>query len=439
MKKVLLFSGVLLTIILAACSATETVTPQPGTDADESPVSPSEAADPTATSAPTPSATPEESTIRIWHAWDETYSPALVEIIAGFQVNNPGVYFDVLYIPRENLLERYIEATRTGDGPSLLLGPAEWGPILYDEELISDMNGLFSGELLARFSPPALEQGQYKSAQLGLPHSLQGVVIYRNRSIIPESADTFEDLLSLATSFTEGDTIGAVLERGFFYSGGHLYGIGGSLLGDDGLPEFNDVKGIEWVNLLQDFELTGATTYLSDRDLELFREGRVGIVIDGTWNLDDLAEAVGEQDLMIDPWPTYGDDALSGYVQSEHVFLNPNISDHNLEATLRFVEYFSSTEAQTILAGVGFIPAVTDLQLTGESRQRHLTQAIIALSGGSGYPVVPEMSIYPAYMDQALRSIFELGAVPQDALNAAEEAILREIEQMQETQSQEGG
>jgi arabinogalactan oligomer/maltooligosaccharide transport system substrate-binding protein len=308
--------------------------------------------------------------------------------------------------------------------------------------LISDVNGLFSGELLARFSPPALEQGQYKSAQLGLPNSLQGVVIYRNRSIIPESADTFDDLLSLAASFTEGDTIGAVLERGFFYSGGHLDGIGGSLLGDDGLPEFNDVKGIEWVNLLQDFELSGATTYLSDRDLELFREGRVGIVIDGTWNLNDLAEAVGEQDLVIDPWPTYGDDALSGYVQSEHVFLNPNISDHNLDATLLFVEYFSSPEAQTILAGVGFIPAVTDLQLTGEASQRHLTQAMIALAGGSGYPVVPEMSIYPAYMDQALRSIFELGAVPQDALNAAEEAILQEIEQMQETQEtqpQDGG
>jgi maltose-binding protein MalE len=64
---------------------------------------------------------------------------------------------------------------------------------------------------------------------------------------------------------------------------------------------------------------------------------------------------------------------------------------------------------------------------------------MIALAGGSGYPVVPEMSIYPAYMDQALRSIFELGAVPQDALNAAEQAILQEIEQMQETQPQDGG
>jgi len=190
MRKVLLLTGVLLTIILAACSATETVTPQPGTDAVELQVSPSEAAEPTATSAPTPSATPEESTIRIWHGWDETYSPALVEIIAGFQSNNPGVYFDVLYIPRENLLERYMEATRAGDGSSLLLGPAEWGPILYDDGLISDVNGLFSRELLARFSPPAIEQGQYKSAQLGLPNSLQGVVMYRNRSIIPESAES---------------------------------------------------------------------------------------------------------------------------------------------------------------------------------------------------------------------------------------------------------
>jgi arabinogalactan oligomer/maltooligosaccharide transport system substrate-binding protein len=433
MKHWFWFLSLLLVLMLAGCSAVENTPTPPSTENVLAEITPTEPAMPTATSEPTPTTGPAQSTIRIWHSWDEPYVPALVEIISDFQENNPNVHFDVLYISRENLLDRYTEETRAGGGPSLLLGPAEWGPVLYEQELVSDLRERFPANVFDQFNQAALGQGRYLDAFLGLPYRLEGVVMYRNRAIIPEPADTFDELVSLGSSFTEGEILGAALERSFFYSAGHLEGIGGSLMDENGLPEFNQTKGVEWINLLAGFELAGPATYLSDRDIELFQEGRVGIVIDGTWNLGTLAEAVGEENLVIDPWPVYGDGALAGYVQSEQLFLNPQVSEHNLEPTLRFMEYISSTEAGTVLAEVGFIPALTGLQLTGDTVQRHQTQAMIALAGGAAYPTHQNMAIYPAHMDQALRSVFELGVSAQDALQMAEDAILNELEQLQIT------
>lgn len=385
---------------------------------------------PTEPPEPTPTEEPVPTTVRIWHAWDEPYVPALVEIITMFQENNPNIYFDVLYIPRENLLTRYIEEARAGGGPSILLGPAEWGPQLFEQNLIDDLGSKFSSDFYARFNPAALGQMEIQGSTIGLPYQIEGVVLLRNQAIIPEAPDSFGDLVNLAKSFTQGETIGAILERSFFFSGGHLLGIGGNLMDDNGYPAFNDPKGIEWVNMLIDFDSVGPTTLLSDSDLDLFLESRVGFIIDGTWNVDQIAEAIGPENLVIDPWPSYANGFLSGFVQGEDIFLSTQVDEYNLEPTLSFIDYFSSTEAQTALASVGMIPAVVDLQLIGDISQRRLTQIMKALEGGAIYPVLPEMESYIGPMDIAIRSVFELGTSPDIALDTAEEAILAELERL---------
>lgn len=389
-------------------------------------------ASPEATSTPvisTPTAVPvvsddyNQGTVTIWHSWDEPYVAALVQIISDFKTLYPEVHFDVLYIPGENLLERYIQEAGSGGGPGILLGPAEWAPPLFDASLIADLSGMAEDNLLRSFNPAALEQMTYQGATIGLPYSIHGVVLYRNREIIPESPDTFDDLVSLATSFTQGDVVGADLERGFFFSGGHLNGIGGELMDENGDPAFNDELGVAWLDMLVDFERAGATEYQSNRDLELFMEGRVGFIIDGTWNMEALIEALGSDALAVDPWPAYNDGFLAGYVQGDDLFMNTNTSEGNLEAVWNFMSYFVSPDSQTILADVGLLPAITGLQLLGEITGRQLTQAMIALAGGAAYPALPEMAAYLAPMDIALRSVFENEVSSREALEEAENAV----------------
>ena len=381
----------------------------------------------TSTPLPTPTESPPHGTIKIWHAWDETEIPALVEIIRLFNEQYPDILFDVLYVPVEALPTRYEESTRDGWGPTLLLGPAEWGPGLYDQGLIADISDLAGQQLLQKINPAALGSVAYQGAMIGLPHTMNGVVLYRNRLIIPEPANTFEDLVAHTQQATNGDIIGAVLERSFFFSGGHLNGLGGRLMDDNNDPAFNNLAGLEWVSLLQSFEQAGPTEYLTDNDIALFRQNRVGVIIDGTWNRADLAEAIGADRLAIDPWPTYANGALSGYVRSENVYMSAQAEGNQREASWLFMQYLLSEPAQKILAMVDHIPVAEAVEVDDPL----MAEAMIAMAGGTTYPPVPAMDIYNIQMDLALRSIFFNGIEPAAALQTAQDEIFNQLSQSQ--------
>ena len=360
----------------------------------------------------------------IWHSWDEPQVAALVEILAGFSELYPDVLFDVLYVPPTDLRNRFEAAGREGAGPVILLGPGEWGPALYDAGYLHDLTGLVSPEMLDQIAAPALEAVRYREALIGLPYSMQGIVLYRNKQIIPIPPDDFEDVIQLAQASTQNETLGAYLERSYFSSGGHLLGLGGRLMLEDGEPAFDDAFGLEWVELLRAFEQSGPTTFLSDDDLALFQEGRVGWFTEGTWRMQALAEALGPENIAIDPWPIYGDGRLAGFVQVENIYLSQEaVSSATLgartggdpqSAAWLLVEYFYSPEAQTLLAESGRIPVISGLE-TGDPL---VAQAITALAGGVPYPVIAEADLYPATLDIALQSIFQAETDPLDALNA---------------------
>lgn len=379
--------------------------------------------------------TPEvvKGTLTIWHSWNEEQVAILEEILDEFQQEYPEVLFDVLYIPQENLLSRLDLAVLEGGGPDLFYGPAEWGPGLYRVGLISDLSNLINNQILEQINPPALDGARYQNDLLGLPYAQQGVVLYRNVSLAPDIPATFDDLVRMANGITQGEIVGAYLDQGFFFSGGHLDGLGGRLMDEDGLPAFNNNQGLTWLELLQDFSQAGATDYASDKDLQLFQEGRVGWIIDGTWNREVLLSALGQDNVAIDPWPAYKGQTLSGYVQSWNVYLSAQTSQADQKIALDFMEFLLSTNQQAKLVDGGFIPVVSGLRLADPRQERILSQIIAALAGGTAYPIAPEMTVYLAPMDLALQSVLFRDVPPEQALAEAEEAILREIERARST------
>jgi maltose-binding protein MalE len=395
--------------------------------------SPLSTAERTPTLIPTPTDVVIQGTITLWHSWDESELPALVQVIADFQNIYPNVLFDVLYIPDEVLRGRFEEEARAGGGPTLLLGPAQWGPALYDAGLLSDLTQLAEEQMLANINQAAFEAVQYKDAIIGLPHTIQGVVLFRNLNIVPDSARTYEELIVLANSSTREDKVGAMLERSFFYSGAHLNGIGGRLMDNDGLPVFIDEKGEEWLDLLIKFEQVGPTDYYTDQDLVFFNEEKVGLIIDGTWNMLSSAETIGYNKFVIDPWPAYGDGALSGYVLSNNIYLSTRITEDQQRASWKFMQYLLSPEAQTILVEIDHLPSVEGVHISDPAKGRLLTQVMSALSEGVTYPVNPRFEAYSIPMDIAIKQVLEEGASPAEALQIAHDSILISISEMEIT------
>ena len=380
-------------------------------------------------------APPEEEvmgTITLWQSWKENEIESLNEVIAAFQEKHPDVQFDVLYVPFDDLRGKFETAAATGGGPTVLIGAADWGPALYDAELVADVRGFTNAPFLASINEAALGAVKYKGALIGLPETIKGVVMFRNTDIIAEAPATFDDLVAAAQAATQGDVVGANLERGFFFSAAHLDGIGGQLMDRDGNPMFNDEKGVEWLNLLNSFSDAGPTEYYTDNDVNLFKAGKAGIIIDGTWNTASLAEAIGADKLAIDPWPAFGEEEgahLSGYVQTENIYLSANAEGDDQMAAWKFMEFFLSAEAQAILADptkAGHIPAVAGVEVSDP----HMVQAMEAFAAGAVFPVIPEMGAYWGPMDTALQSVFDEGADPADALQQAFDSITAAIEEI---------
>jgi len=283
MKKSLFVMLVLLTamsLIVTACGSTpaptdappeptkEEAKPEP-TKEEAKPEPTKEEAKGEPTEAPEPTEPPAPAmsgTVSLWQSWKEEEIEGLNSVIAAFQEMYPDVQFDVLYVPFDDLRGKFETAAATGGGPSVLIGAADWGPALFDAELVSDVSGMTTEDFLRTINPAALGAVKYRNALIGLPQTIKGVVMFRNSDIVADAPATYDDLVAAAQAATDGDIVGANLERGFFFSAAQLNGVGGLLMDENGNPLFNDEKGVEWLNLLNSFMAQANVRLCSDRE-----------------------------------------------------------------------------------------------------------------------------------------------------------------------------
>jgi maltose-binding protein MalE len=319
-----------------------------------------------------------------------------------------------------------------GSGPDLLLGPANWGPGLFDEELVTDLNPFVPPNFLPSINPAALTSGKYRQALISLPLSQHGIVLFRNTGIIPTASKSFEEFKTESLSVTHGGIVGSYLERGSTFSAADIIGLGGSLMDEYGYPAFNSQFGLEWFDLLTAYDAAGAVTFNTNWDLDMFKRGRVGIIIDGTWNTSLLTQSIGADHLVIDPWPTFGTGNMSGWVESDSVFLNTVTSGDDRSAALAFMGYLLDPTVQMHLAEVGHIPSVT----TTIPRDPLILQAMQSFSNGAAYPITVDQGVLDLYrkeLDRAIQNVFINGASPSEALKTASDNLIVQLDNLQTT------
>jgi arabinogalactan oligomer / maltooligosaccharide transport system substrate-binding protein len=397
-------------LVLAACGGTAaTTTTAPSTESTTT----TAAMETTTTAAMETTTTAAMAdltgTITLWHSWKDTEIESLNEVIAGFQTLHPNVKFNVLFVPFDDLQNKVTTEWSTGTGPSVLIDATDRASQYLASDLIYDMKGLISQSVIDTINPAALSAVNYDGVYAGLPQSLKGVVMFRNKTLVPDAPKTFDDIVA---------TGNASLERGFFFSMADLVtACGGQVADADGMPAFNTDAGVCWLELLNQFP---NPTYNSDDDVDTFKAGQTGIIIDGTWNIGTLSDAIGADNLAIDAWPTAANGSMSGVVQTESIYISNNTTGDDLDAAKAFVEYFLSPEAQKILSDsskAAHIPAIGGVDVTDPL----LAGAVAAFAGGIAQPRFG--GCYWTNMDNALNSYFGGEATAQEALQNAADII----------------
>lgn len=421
------YLSISIVVIVSACTSNSDVTngtPEIAT------IEPTLTTVPVATSEPQPTADLVQElpcTISLWHSFDQEEIGSLLDVSSAYEEFQPDVEFDFMFSPHFDLKEKYKEAAQAGGGPAILIGSADWGPELFNDALVGNLANLTDSELLDQINSAALSSVQNSKALMGLPLNVKGVLLFRNANIIPEGPRSAGELMEYVQAATQGEIIGAYLDYGLYFSGGHLEARGGSLMDGEGNPSFNDADGISWMEMLKAFKEAFPVEQNSDNGTNLFREGRVGMVIDDISSTEGLAEAIGEQSLKIDPWP----DDMSGYIQSDVIYLNANLSEHDLDCGYAFMEHLLSAEAQELFsnpAKAGFIPAIDEIELSDPLQ----AQAALAFQSGTPLPVLPEMTVYWEPINIALQSVVEFDADPGEALTLAEQSIVNRLVQLRQ-------
>ncbi len=355
-----------------------------------------------------PAAMGPEATITLWHAWKENEIESLNDVITAFNAMYPDVTVEVLYVPFDDLQNKVTTDWSTGGGPDVLIDAFDRASGYLDADLLYDMDEVISADVIAELNPAAVAAVDYDGFKAGLPQTLKGVVLFRNKALAADPAASIDDIIAADAS----------LEQGYFFSMAHLVkACGGEIADADGNPAFNTDAGVCWLDLLATFP---NPTYYTDDDIDTFKAGTNAFAIDGTWNLTAFSEAIGAENLAIDPWPTAAGGNLSGVVQPESIYIGNNTDGAELDASVAFVEFFLSTEAQTLLADptkAGHIPVTAGVEVSDPL----LADAVAAFDGGIAQPRFG--GCYWGNMDAALQSFFAGSVTAEQALQDAFDII----------------
>ena len=124
--------------------------------------------------------------VTVWHGLEDQDALALFEVVSAFHKSGSDIRVALMYVPFDDLLEQYQTAVKAGNGPGVLLAPAEWGRPFYEGRLVSNIRWNISQQILTNLNPPAVEIATVDDAIVGLPYQISGVVMYRNAAIIGE-------------------------------------------------------------------------------------------------------------------------------------------------------------------------------------------------------------------------------------------------------------
>jgi maltose-binding protein MalE len=365
--------------------------------------------------------------VRIWLDWDERELTGLRELIASFTERYPEVTFAVSFYPETELLSTFRAADGEEGAPTVLFAPSDWGPVLWQDGLVLDLTSRVDAELETTVHPLAWKEAIYQGVVLGLPIEMKGIVLFRNRALVNEAAASVSAWVDMAQQLKNGKIVGAGLDYGFMFSVSQLTACGGWLFNEQGVLAIDSPAAICWLNLLRTLHETGRVTFNTDDDLELFETGQSAWLIEGTWNVERLTQAIGSENLAVDPWPVYSPMGrrLSGFVWTENVYLMPASSPADLEASWAFMRYLLTPEAQLIMSDPyngARLPALAALELDDPLQ----AQMVAALSQGSPWPLQTELKLIVEPIEGAVRSATIQGAEPEFAIELA----LLKIEQV---------
>ena len=372
-------------------------------------------------------------TVAYYSAKTGPYYEALAE---KFEKSNPDIDIKIEVVNWDVLNQKLTTDISSDVNADMAIIGTRWLVDYVEQDVAEPLDGLISEEMKQRFVPTFLSPGTLNGKVYGLPVAASARAMYYNQALMQKAgADvptTWDQLVDSAAKISKIDkTYGFGLQGKevetdvYFYYG--MWSEGGSLLKKDGSSNLASSASVANAKRLQSMienGLTqpGVTSYNREDVQNLFKQGRVGMMITAPFLVNQIKDEAPDLNYGIAPIPSGTSRATYGVTDSVVLFKN---SKHK-QAAVKFMDFMFTTEQRAeFSSGEGFLPVLKSVSKLPEFAENDAVKTFVNLLPEARFaPTIAGWSEVADITSNAVQAIYG-GADAQSTLDKAQKRVNR--------------
>ncbi len=357
--------------------------------------------------------------------------PYFEKMAAEFHKANPKTDIKIQVVNWDNLLQKLRTDIAGGVNPDLSIIGTRWLLDFVKDGLAEPLDQDMSPEFKARFIQPFLKPATIDGKIYGLPIAASARAMFYNKPMLakagyPNGPATWDDVVAASEKLKAAGTPGFGIQgKGtevdiyYYYA---LWSYGGEVLNGKGKAAFDSPEGTKALTLyktLIDKGLTedGPTSYTRENLQDLFKQGRLGMVITAPFLIGQIAKEAPSLDYGIVPVPKGATSSTYAVTDSIVMFSNCKVK----QEAYKFLEFLFAKQSRVEFnKAEGFLPTTTAVaQDAAFADDPRLKTFVDLLPGAHFAPTVTGWEDTAKAVTDAVQSVYTGSAQPGPALKQA--------------------
>jgi multiple sugar transport system substrate-binding protein len=360
-----------------------------------------------------------------------------------FEKANPDIDIQIEVVNWDNLEQKLTTDVAGGTAPDISIIGTRWLAGYVQEGIAEPLDDYMSEEFKAKFIDTFMSPSVFDGTTYGLPVAASARAMYYNKALfeqagIAEPPATWDELKEAAAKITalEGDVYGFGIQGKEIETDAYWYYAfwthGGELL-QDGKSGIASEAGIQAANMYKSMIDEGltqpdVTAYNRENMQDLFKQGRLGILLTGPWLRGQLQEEAPDIQYGIAPIPEGTTRATYGVTDSIIMFASSEVK----EDAWKFLEEAAFTDKwrREFTLKEGFLPVFKSVAEDPHFADDPQLAAFTELLPNAKFaPIIPNWEEMADATSRALQQIYLGEAAPEQALGEAAARIDELLEQ----------
>jgi multiple sugar transport system substrate-binding protein len=387
-----------------------------------------------------PAARAETVRVTVSYYSDAT-GPYFEKMAAAFHAANPSIDVKIDVVNWDALLQKLRTDISGGVNSDIsIIGTRMLLEFVHDG-LAEPLDGYMSPDFKNRFIGQFLQPSQIGGKTYGLPIAASARAMFYNKAMLtkagfPNGSSTWDEVVAAAEKIKADGGSGFGLQgKGletdvyFYYA---LWSYGGDVIGADKKAAFDSPAGVKALTLyksLVDRGLTqpGVTNYTRTDLQELFKQGRVGMIISLPFMINQIAKEAPNLEYGIVPVPMGTTRSTYGVTDSIVMFSNSKVK----QAAWKFLDYlFTKDPRVAFTKAEGFLPTTKEEAADPTFTENARVKVFVDLLPSAHFaPTITGWEDTAKAVTDAMQSVYLGQSTPEEALKRAAERANQSLNQ----------